>query len=98
VFADAVYDFGYSAGTFVLGPELGYAFFGLDGGVGLRLGLENDPEIGWHVRGLIAAGAVSLFGRYGYWPDSTIGTHIVQIGILIKMPFWNGTVPEAVAR
>ncbi len=101
LYADGLYDFGHSAATVSVGPEIGYALFGLDGGVAFRFGRdgeEDSPEIGYHARALLGMGGFALFGRYGIWPNSQTAEHVVQIGLLLKMPFWNSTPTPDIAR
>lgn len=95
LYIDGVYDFGLGAGTLSAGPEVGYGPIGIDGGVGLRLGLEDSPEVGYQGRLLITAGVFGIYGRYGYWPGSTQAEHVGQVGILLKFPFWSaGPLPD----
>lgn len=87
LYADAFFDFGESATSVTAGPELGLGVLGVDGGVGVRFGREDDPEIGAQGRVMLSlAGAFTLFGRYGFWPDSKGAEHVFQVGVLIKMP------------
>ncbi len=88
-YGDAAYDFGHGAATFTLGPELGFAVFGLDGGVGLRLGREDEPELGYQARGLITFGNFAIYGRYGLWPGSVDAKHVGQVGVTLKFALWN---------
>lgn len=94
-FVDGVYDFGLGAGTLSAGPEVGYGPLGLDGGVAMRLGLEDRPEVGYQGRLLITAGVLGLYGRYGYWPGAPRARHVGQVGLLLKIPLWSaGPLPE----
>lgn len=97
-FGDIGYDFGHSAATLVVGPELGYGILGLDGGAAFRFGFADEVEVGVQARLLLALTTFSIFGRYGFWPDSVGGQHIGQVGVLIKMPFWNSSDIPEVAR
>jgi hypothetical protein len=102
IYADGAYDFGHGAGTFTAGPEVGWGPIGLDGGAGLRLGLKDEPEVGFVGRGMITLGLFAVFGRYGYWLDTNdeddpnvVGTHVGQVGVLVKLPFWSSApIPE----
>lgn len=97
VYIDGTYDFAHLASTFSVGPEFGFGPFGFDGGVAMRFGLEDEPEIGAHGRFLITLGTFALYGRYGYWPDAFEAVHIGQVGVLLKLPFWNSTPTGEIA-
>ncbi len=98
LFGDIVYDFGQSAATVVVGPEFGYGFLGIDGGAAFRFGFADETEVGVQGRLLLTLTTFSIFGRYGYFPDSVGGTHVGQVGILLKMPFYNSSDIPEVAR
>lgn len=97
-YMDGFYDFGHGDTTLSIGPELGYAVLGLDGGLGLRLGQADDPELGGQMRLLVSLGNFSLFGRYGFWPGSKDAQHVGQVGVLLKFPFWSSAPIPAMAR
>jgi len=96
-YTDAAYDFGRGSTALTIGPELGYAVLGFDGGVGFRFGEEDESELGYVGRGMVTLGNFALYGRYGFWPDSSDARHIGQVGVLLKMPLWNATGPDPVA-
>lgn len=85
VFADAVYDFGPDETLFTAGPELGFTALGIDGGPALRL-RDGETDLGASGRLLLSFALLSLYGRYGYFPDSE--THLGQVGVLLKLPVW----------
>lgn len=97
IFADANYDFGQSRTTLTFGPEFGAAILGVDGGAALRLG-GDDLEWGGQGRLTLALGLFSLYGRYGYWPDSSFAKHTGQVGFLFKFPFWSSFEPVPYLR
>ena len=83
LYGDGVYEFGHGAGYFTAGPQLGYAILGFDGGVALRTG-DVDSAVGFAARGLIALAVFDIYGRVLVFDDE----EQVQIGVLIKLPFW----------
>ncbi len=85
VFADAAYDFGPDETLVTAGPELGFTALGIDGGGALRL-RDGETELGGQGRLLLSFALFSLYGRYGYFPDSE--THLGQVGVLLKLPVW----------
>lgn len=87
-YADAWYDFGQNATTLTLGPAVGAWVVGVDGGLGVRLGRQDAPEVGFQARLLLALGNVSIFGRYGGWPGPQGLGHVAQIGVTLKLPVW----------
>jgi hypothetical protein len=97
VYADAAYDFGQGATTVSLGPEVGWMVLGLDGGLAARFGRQPDPELGFHVRGMLALGLFSLYGRYGGWPGAGGVEHVGQVGITLKFPAWTSHQGRPVA-
>ncbi len=98
VYADAAYDFGQGATTVSLGPEVGWMVLGLDGGLAARFGRQDDPELGFHVRGVVALGLFSLYGRYGGWPGAGGALeHVGQVGITLKLPVWTSNEERPVA-
>lgn len=98
-YADAVYDFAQDGTVLTLGPEFGLAILGFDGGLGLRFGREDETEVGYQARMLLDLGAVfALYGRYGFWPDSSDGKHVGQVGVLLKFPLWTTADVPATAR
>lgn len=86
VYSDAIYDFGQRNMTLTLGPEFGYSFFGVDGGLGLRPAPESGLQMGPQFRGLLTVGLVALYARYGFWPEATEHRHVRQFGIMLKIP------------
>lgn len=88
LYADGWYDFGQQATTFTLGPEIGFWVLGLDGGLGVRLGREDTPELGFQGRVLLTLGNFALYGRYGGWPGADGMSHVGQVGVTLKLPVW----------
>lgn len=83
MYTDGVYDFGLRGPILSIGPELGYGFVGLDGGLGLRWNADG-PVPGVTGRFSLTAGIFGLYGRYLYWPD--LESHAVQVGASFKFP------------
>jgi len=78
VYTDLVHNDGHTRVS--IGPALGWAFFGLDGGVLLR----DDGEPGFTFRPLLTAGFLAVYYRYGAYFDGSITFH--ETGALIKLP------------
>lgn len=97
LYADAWYDFGQAATTITLGPEIGLWALGLDGGLGVRLGREEAPELGFQARVLLTFGSFALYGRYGGWPGAQDFAHVGQVGISLKLPVWTSHQPAPMA-
>lgn len=83
LYGDIGWDFGQDAALVTAGPQLGWAFVGMDGGVAARL---SDGELGGAGRLLLSFGFFGLYARYIYFPDSA--EHLGQTGILLKLPMW----------
>ena len=86
LYLDAVYDFAQEAATVSFGPELGSLLFGVDGGLALRIGAKDRPEVGVQVRAMLNLGFVSLYYRYGAWPLSDGFEGVQQLGLTLKAP------------
>lgn len=86
LYGDAIYDFGQGTMTVTAGPEFGYSVLGIDGGVGLRPGPDQDLELGPQIRGLLTLGIFAFYVRYGFWPESIDHRHVRQFGVLLKVP------------
>lgn len=93
-YTDAYYDWGAS-GTYVTGGvEIGHKFFGLDGGVAVRIA-DGDHAIGQTVRASVGLGVASLFVRYAHFGKANATTvsaamaddNVLQVGLLLKLPF-----------
>lgn len=83
-YTDAYYDWG-ADGTYVtLGPEIGYAVIGLDGGVAWRFA-GGDTQIGATGRLSVGVGLVNIYARYAYF-DAMSDDHVIQIGLAVKLP------------
>lgn len=86
LYADAYYDFG-ADGTYVsAGPELGWKFVALDGGVAARFdGGMDGTDLGGTARLCLTAGVFSLCGRYSRFSADS-ARDVVQLGALLKLP------------
>jgi hypothetical protein len=83
-YADGYYDFGISRTYTTGGVELGYKFFGIDGGGAARFGGDR-VEPGVTGRLFLTLGILSLYGRYAFF-DADTNEHVVQVGALLKAP------------
>jgi hypothetical protein len=84
-YVDGAYDFGQSAAMVTAGPELGYAFFGVDGGLAAYFG-DDGPRLGPQGRLMVSVGFFTLFGRYTYLVEPE--AHVGQAGVIFKLPVW----------
>ena len=93
LYGDGYHDLGAHRTYATGGIELGYRFFGIDGGVATRMGGDR-VEPGATGRVFVTIGILSLYGRYAYFPDPLRAgdDHVVQVGGLFKLPFaaWGG--------
>jgi len=81
-YVDGEYDFATRTGRITLGPELGWDFLGLDGG----LAVERAPgktNVGYALRGVITLGFVQGFERVEVFGD---GSAQLEAGVLVKRP------------
>lgn len=92
-YGDTYYDLGAHRTYATSGLELGYKFFGIDGGAATRIGGDR-LEWGPTGRIFVTIGILSVYGRYAYFVDPLAAgnDHVVQIGGLFKLPFaaWGG--------
>jgi hypothetical protein len=86
-YADGYRDFGAGRTYTTAGMELGYKFFGIDGGAVARFGADR-PEWGATGRLFVGVGVVSIYGRYAYVIDAVgpNNAQVVQLGALVKIP------------
>lgn len=83
LYTDGFFEFGQSVGYTTAGMQFGYRFLGVDGGIAFRGG-DDEPPIGYAVRGMLALAMFDLYGRVFIFDDQ-IQT---QIGVLLKLPLW----------
>jgi hypothetical protein len=84
-YADGYYDWG-ADGTYVTGGvELGRRFFGVDGGVALRLA-DGERDLGVTGRFNVSVGLFGLYARYAYFNDAMADEHVLQVGLAFKLP------------
>ncbi len=82
-YADALHDFGPRRQRLSLGPELGFGFFGVDGGPLLELA-DGATRTGFTIRGLLTLGVIGLYGRYGTLGGADPERGFGEVGLLIK--------------
>jgi hypothetical protein len=83
-YADVVHDFAADTTRISLGPELGEAIFGIDGGYVLETG-GGRTRHGVAVRPMFSLGVIMLYGRLEWLatePSETLG----EVGLLLKVP------------
>jgi hypothetical protein len=83
-YTDLVHDFGSHETRFTVGPELGYACFGIDGGYALGAG-EYGVRHGLAVRPMISLVFVMLYGRVEQFFGERAET-VGELGLLFKLP------------
>ena len=86
-YSDGYYDFGIDRTYTTTGLELGYKYFGIDGGGAARIG-TGRVEWGATGRLFVTVGIVSIYGRYALFPDPLVqrNEHVIQVGALVKVP------------
>lgn len=85
-YADAVVDFASDEVRCTLGPELGLAILGIDGGY-LFTDSPQGTQHGFVVRPMFAFGWVTAYTRFGIVltpPKDKFG----EVGLLLKFPLW----------
>lgn len=97
-YVDAVHDFGPSATRISIGPELGKAIFGIDGG--FVLSTYGGPHAGVCGRFLISLAVLHLYTRVGTIFDSPKEGTYGELGVMLKIPIpidkdwpWNAPRP-----
>lgn len=88
-YVDASYDFAQQGVTLTAGPQLGYGFVGIDGGVAARIDTGDDVghlDVGPQARVIFTVGLFGIYGRYAYLLDND--AHLGQAGIVLKLPLW----------
>ena len=81
-YADADFDFETHAGRMTVGPELGWDFLGLDGGLALERA-SGKTNVGFALRGVVTFGFVQVYERGERFAD---GSTQLEVGILLKRP------------
>lgn len=84
-YADGYYDWGIDGAYMTGGIELGRKLVALDGGAALRFA-DGDRDLGVTGRLSFGLGVFSLYGRYMYFTDTMTNEHVIQIGVLLKLP------------
>jgi hypothetical protein len=84
-YIDVVHDTSWNTQRISIGPELGLAMFGIDGGYLMQLD-HGALEHGVVVRPLITFGVVALYGRYGHLFIGDGREDFGELGLLLKYP------------
>jgi hypothetical protein len=97
LYADGLRDFGAGVTRFSLGPEAGYGPVGVDGGLYVE---RRDGQLhpGFLLRGLVTAGFLSGFVRWGRLFDDLPDRSHLELGLLLKFPLSLGYPPAAEPR
>lgn len=83
VYGDVVRDFTRDATRISVGPEIGYAVFGIDGGyVHQTTGEGRD---GFVIRPVLTLGLLQGYFRFGHFADDLPGANFQEFGILLKV-------------
>ncbi len=81
LYADALYDFGQHDAFISVGPEVGFAYVGLDFGPAYRVA-EN--ELGYYLRPMLSVGILGAYARLTHFPGGEgVGG---QFGLVAKVP------------
>lgn len=86
VYADALYDTAIRRARASTGLELGYLFFGLDGGPVLELG-KAPAHFGLQIRPVLSVAYVQIYARWGAIFGKAQDDNFREIGLLLKYPF-----------
>jgi hypothetical protein len=84
-YVDALHDTSWGAQRISIGPELGAAIFGIDGGYLMQID-HGSIEHGFVVRPLITFGVLALYGRYGHLFIGDGRDDFGELGLLLKYP------------
>lgn len=82
-YADALHDFGPSRQRLSIGPEAGFAIFGVDGGFLTEIA-DGYVRKGYTMRGVLTLGVLGLYGRYGHLDGKDPEASFGEIGLLFK--------------
>jgi hypothetical protein len=84
-YGDVSFDTGIHRTRLTIGPEIGAACFGVDGGFAMLLG-GDKPYPGFALRPMITLSLVTLYGRFVDFPGEPTNTAWGELGVLIKIP------------
>jgi hypothetical protein len=88
-YSDGYYDWG-TRGTYATGGlELGRRYVGLDGGAALRFA-DDRRDLGVTGRFNVSIGMVGVYARYVYFGDAMANEHVLQVGVVLKLPLMIG--------
>jgi hypothetical protein len=90
-YADVLWDTGSDRVRMSLGPEIGWAFFGLDGGPLLQIG-GGAVHPGFATRVLVTLGFVSTYVRMGGVAGDHSAQPFTEFGALLKYPIHLGSL------
>ncbi len=83
-YSDVTYDFGGNSLRVSIGPELGWAFFGVDAGLMIDNITGDSPRVGFSVRPLLSFfGLATIYGRFT--PGDNFATSF-ELGLIGKLP------------
>ncbi|HEY0191442.1 MAG TPA: hypothetical protein VGC42_10005 [Kofleriaceae bacterium] len=86
-YADGYYDWG-AHGTYVTGGiEAGHELIGIDAGAALRLA-GNGTDLGATGRITVGLGVAGIYARYLFFPGAADDEHVLQVGLVLKLPLW----------
>jgi hypothetical protein len=84
-YVDALYDTLARRARIGFGPELGYTFFGVDGGPAIDA-TPGGPTLGWYGRIFASAAFVDVYARAGGFPSEPSGAVFFEGGLMLKLP------------
>jgi hypothetical protein len=84
-YADASFDAGISRSRITIGPEIGAACFGVDGGFAMLLGGDKSYP-GFVIRPMLTFSLFTVYARYVDFPGEPANTSWGELGVLFKLP------------
>lgn len=86
-YADAYHDWGAGGAYVTGGLEAGHKLVGIDAGAALRFA-DGDRALGAAGRVTLGLGVAGIYARYLYFPDAREDDHVLQLGLVLKLPLW----------
>lgn len=82
-FASGAFVTNANQGRFSIGPEVGFAIFGVDGGF-LDVVANGQNAAGFTLRGMLTLSFITLYGRWDHTLPGSVDAG--QVGVLLKYP------------
>lgn len=89
-YTEIVRDVAAHATRVSIGPEVGAGIFGVDAGALFELSHGDAPgRAGATIRLAARLGLGQIYARYNHYVDDQPGTNAIELGLLIKIPYWS---------